>query len=798
MSITGALVLGHFLFIVCLLIFAFTVQYTQVSWTTRQKILLILAILGLCLTGYGYTGWSYENITDMRQLERTPQVPVGAVIGGEVNLTGTALAGTTLHTAPETGTEAIFYRHVIQVRDDDSWKTEHSSAQRADFLLGDDTGEVWVRAGSDPAPRFDPPLKHSRREGSRRHLEYRIDPGDELFLFGYAEAQGATYEVGFAPRGNYFPLISASSAVAVRSGRAIESSIVAALGTTALLFAVFFLMLLLRVRHTALFLTLATTTAVTVFCVQGVWMTEADLKAAHQRATDTIAEGQQAINATLDAHRQDPSAPSDGGAEADADGSILPGAAVPSEARRRIQGIRLSMAQTVHRANDALTAFPARLLAARLGLEPLPPVQLPAAERPALATVADPAPVRFGMIYALVALLIGGLGIGVGTVRGLRRIYLARTLSNIPSTAAAGASYGLTKVSGKVQPVPDTEVLYSPVQQEACVYYDHVVERRSDDKWVQVSQATRKTTFQVEDDSGTLHINPADARVVAYPAYVDERGQGSAKRKHTEHVLAVGDDVLVLGRATVDPVTHDRLVVSADEDSAPFIITTFSDRGLQRHEAMGGFLLLTLGMAATVLAGIGLGGGFVALGPELYALVALCSGGYLLGVLGLIYHNDLITLQQRVNRNAANIDVVLKQRFDLLHSLAEVVRVQLSHERDVTEALTALRTARVNTADAPPDSSEVLAGAVALQLLRGHVEAHPTLASDALAGQLMEALTAVENDLSFMRTGYNDAVEIYNRRRLHVPEVLIALTFRFKKAALLPTTSTPTPTNAVA
>jgi LemA protein len=70
-----------------------------------------------------------------------------------------------------------------------------------------------------------------------------------------------------------------------------------------------------------------------------------------------------------------------------------------------------------------------------------------------------------------------------------------------------------------------------------------------------------------------------------------------------------------------------------------------------------------------------------------------------------------------------------------------------------------------------------------LDRIIGLREAAPDLKGDQLTGDLMRRLTLLENEIALMRQGYNDAVERYNTRIAHVPEVLLAAVFRFTEAS---------------
>jgi LemA protein len=68
-------------------------------------------------------------------------------------------------------------------------------------------------------------------------------------------------------------------------------------------------------------------------------------------------------------------------------------------------------------------------------------------------------------------------------------------------------------------------------------------------------------------------------------------------------------------------------------------------------------------------------------------------------------------------------------------------------------------------------------------------EAYPDLKADATMTRIMEELSSTENKVSFSRQAFNDAVTNYNTEREAFPGVLLAGTFGFLPAELLPEVS---------
>ena len=71
----------------------------------------------------------------------------------------------------------------------------------------------------------------------------------------------------------------------------------------------------------------------------------------------------------------------------------------------------------------------------------------------------------------------------------------------------------------------------------------------------------------------------------------------------------------------------------------------------------------------------------------LIGLMGLFAGGGLIAYL-VSTSNGFTRLSQTIDKAWANIDVVLKQRFDELPKLVEVCNSYMAHERDALEAVT--------------------------------------------------------------------------------------------------------------
>jgi LemA protein len=158
--------------------------------------------------------------------------------------------------------------------------------------------------------------------------------------------------------------------------------------------------------------------------------------------------------------------------------------------------------------------------------------------------------------------------------------------------------------------------------------------------------------------------------------------------------------------------------------------------------------------------------------------------GLIVLVSGISMYNKLIALKNQVDLAWANIDVILKQRFDEIPSLIEVLEQAASYEKSVIEKVAEART-RYGSArneqqklKASQELSLALSGVFAIG------EAYPDLKSNAQFTHILSRLSALEDQLSDRRESYNDGVTLWNTTITQFPEVMIAPMFGFQAKPL--------------
>lgn len=159
-----------------------------------------------------------------------------------------------------------------------------------------------------------------------------------------------------------------------------------------------------------------------------------------------------------------------------------------------------------------------------------------------------------------------------------------------------------------------------------------------------------------------------------------------------------------------------------------------------------------------------------------------------IGVLYLVrLYNRLVTLRHNVDQAWANIDVLLKQRYEQIPALIELCKRYMAHEAEVLGEVTRLRdqadAARAN-GDAKSLGGREQALSASLAGLAARAEAYPDLKSAETFQSLMARLSDLYEAVSDRREMYNEAVSLNNRRRQQFPEMIVAGLFGFGPRAL--------------
>ncbi len=149
-------------------------------------------------------------------------------------------------------------------------------------------------------------------------------------------------------------------------------------------------------------------------------------------------------------------------------------------------------------------------------------------------------------------------------------------------------------------------------------------------------------------------------------------------------------------------------------------------------------------------------------------IVAIC------GVFLLVVYNRLVRLVNYVREAWSGIDVQLKKRHDLIPLLVTTVKSYASHERNLLEAITKLRTRGMSATSLRETESAEIELSKALDKLFVVVENYPDLKASQNFLELQSDISKVENDLQKARRYYNGTVRNYNIMIEQFPSSLVA------------------------
>lgn len=146
-----------------------------------------------------------------------------------------------------------------------------------------------------------------------------------------------------------------------------------------------------------------------------------------------------------------------------------------------------------------------------------------------------------------------------------------------------------------------------------------------------------------------------------------------------------------------------------------------------------------------------------------------------LGLVFVIMYNSLIGRRNRVDQAFSSIDVMLKKRHDLIPNLVATVQQYASHERDLLQSITELRTRATSGSVAPAERVGIENQLTqALGRLIAVSENYPDLKANQNFLHLQGSLNEIEEQISASRRAYNASVTDLNNAVQMFPTSMIA------------------------
>ena len=387
-----------------------------------------------------------------------------------------------------------------------------------------------------------------------------------------------------------------------------------------------------------------------------------------------------------------------------------------------------------------------------------------------------------------------------------RRLRLARLMEDLPTSKAHGVFIGLVQVEGTAEA---EEPLATHMENKLCVQHAWrveeewrrlVTETSTDSKgnvvtktkvesgWTTVADGGGAIPFYLRDESGTVRVCPAGAKIESRTVFNVTCGTDSdlyfglgpnriianstQRRRFTEQAIQLHEPVVVVGQSRVrDDLPAPE--IAADPSAPLFLITIRNEKQVLGSYRWARVFFLVLGsvlISAGVLAWHLIAGhkpgtqGFNA-----WIFVPALAAFWCMALVMYVWQmfNSMVDLRNRTQRAWSLIDIELKRRAELVPGLVACVQAARGHERQVQQALALLR----SQADAT-DTTGVQGLSSTLIALR---ESYPNLTANQNHASLMDSLADTENRIGMAREYYNDQVMWHNTRVERIPDFLFAM-----------------------
>ena len=159
----------------------------------------------------------------------------------------------------------------------------------------------------------------------------------------------------------------------------------------------------------------------------------------------------------------------------------------------------------------------------------------------------------------------------------------------------------------------------------------------------------------------------------------------------------------------------------------------------------------------------------------------------ILGVVAVLFlafigiYNKLAKLKVMVEEASSDIETFLKQRYDMIPNLVEIVKGYAKHESATLEKVTEMRT-KAMSAGTLPEKMKLEDGLTgAISKIFAVAENYPDLKANTNFIQLQTTLKELEESIQKSRRYYNGAARDFNTAIVVFPTNLIAQLFGYKK-----------------
>ena len=730
----------------------------------------------------------FESIEEMRQLERVPPTVIGAALAGEINVTATAKVAEKTVKSFYTKTDSIYYYYLHEEERTDSdgdkyWATVDSKIEAVDFFIEDKTGRIRVDISENWKPiDWSLPESFSVTKGDQRYTEWRLEANDQVFIFAKAHKTEQGLIIAFN-KGQYTPIISKYSEEEERADMGLEAILLLWLGLSFIALGVFFFITIIRVHRLLVYILFLTIVQAFNLINMGLEMMQHDLENGMQRYQQQYIESENTIKSTLENYGhswQNWSALGDF-----FDDNLYN--SVPATERLKLTHIRLNLAVARAQLKRHITATPEKWLAPGWNIYVPAPIEgLSENDKQTLQKRLEQfIPTHLSYIGTSIFSVIAIILSYVLSYFGIKYIRVKRLIENIPTSKTTGVVFGIAEVCGKLILDHKTKPLMPPLSKIDSSWYHYIVKEKrgsgKNSKWVTITDRIESIKCYCEDEEGQLLLDANKAEVITKHVVKETVGN----RSYKEYSLRINDPLYAIGFASVDN-EGDKLILTNGEDKEPFILSNLSETEVMLNKARRGMCFLNFGFSFFMLAPLLLfsaAGGFASTD---FLLSSLLAPLFMMFITFILHYNDMIFLRERVERNRSNIEVALKKRHDLIPNLEKIVKAYLQHEKDLQTNIASLRSHyEASLKDETRLDSFIAQGKQLRSQINALQEHYANLKADKLMRQFMDSQIKMENELALMRSGYNDAVEVYNARLSTIPDIIFTKLAGFKEKKLI-------------
>src|SRR3989339_754844 len=147
----------------------------------------------------------------------------------------------------------------------------------------------------------------------------------------------------------------------------------------------------------------------------------------------------------------------------------------------------------------------------------------------------------------------------------------------------------------------------------------------------------------------------------------------------------------------------------------------------------------------------------------------------------IITYNTLVALKNYISESWSNIDTELKRRYDLIPNLVATVKGYATHEKEVLERVTELRTRCAANNGTPREQAVDEVKLVdAMKQMLAIVEKYPDLKADKHFLELQKELINTEDRIQAARRFFNGNIRDYRNKYETFPSNIVAMVFAFK------------------